>query len=288
MIVGCRTETNSSCGVRRIRSRLRLVMPPTSRSASLVQLGIEPGRAAADGRDQRRRLAQVCPVGHPDLEHVASEAVLEPVGRALGDDAPGVQDDDPAGQVLGLIHVLGGEQDGRAVGHESLDEPPQLVARSRVEPGGRLVKEQHRRPADEARGQVEAAPHAAGVGPDRPVARLGERHPLQRLLGPAPVHRPVQVVEEPGQLEVLPAGEQLVHAGVLPGQPDDRPDRLRVPADIQACHRGAPAVRRQQGREYPDQGGLPCPVRAEKRQHVAGLGRQRNLVQGPGGAELLG
>src|ERR1017187_9133997 len=185
MIVGCRSEMNISCGVRMIRSRLRLVIPLTSRSASLrlsgtgrgagcwvvssvilcpcscrgfaaaragrvagereedviergppdpqvlkrhatviehppgrdqlagpalnrhadlVQLRVEPGRGAAEAGDERGGLLQVGPAAHPDLQHIAAKLALELIGRALGRDAAGVQDDDLVGQVLGFLH----------------------------------------------------------------------------------------------------------------------------------------------------------------------------------------
>src|ERR1039458_3823014 len=44
MIVGWRIDTNSNCGVRMIRRRLRLVMPLMSRTASLTVSGT--GRVA--------------------------------------------------------------------------------------------------------------------------------------------------------------------------------------------------------------------------------------------------
>jgi hypothetical protein len=54
-----------------------------------------------------------------------------------------VDHDDVVGQPLGLVEVLGGEQRGGAVGDELVDDVPHLEAAARVEPGGRLVEEQH-------------------------------------------------------------------------------------------------------------------------------------------------
>src|SRR3712207_7018215 len=44
----------------------------------------------------------------------------------------------------------------------SADDVPHLVARARVEPRGGLVEEHHLRGDDDARGDVEPPPHAAG------------------------------------------------------------------------------------------------------------------------------
>ena len=51
--------------------------------------------------------------------------------------------------------------------HEVLDHSPQLVATLRVEAGGGLVEEEHRRPVHQRGGEVEPAAHATGVGARR-------------------------------------------------------------------------------------------------------------------------
>ena len=73
-----------------------------------------------------------------------------------------------------------------AVGDQAAHDVPHVLALGRVEAGGRLVEEDHRRPADQARGQVEPAAHAAGVGLGRPVGRLGQVEPSSSSRGPAP------------------------------------------------------------------------------------------------------
>ena len=63
---------------------------------------------------------------------------------------------------------------------------PQLDAAARVEAGGRLVEEQHRRRGDQADREVEPPAHAAGVGLHDPVAGVGEREPLEQVVADAP------------------------------------------------------------------------------------------------------
>ena len=53
----------------------------------------------------------------------------------------------------------------------------------RVEAGGRLVEEQHRRAVDERGGEVEPPAHAARVGADGPVGGVGELEALEQLVG---------------------------------------------------------------------------------------------------------
>ena len=49
----------------------------------------------------------------------AGDAPLELVRRALGDDPAAVEDRDPVGELVGLLQVLGREEDRHAVGGES-------------------------------------------------------------------------------------------------------------------------------------------------------------------------
>ena len=204
-----------------------LALPETARLISL-RSAFESGWRGAERGHQRGGPLEVRPIGQPDLEHVATEPVLELVRRSLGDDASAVEHDDPVGEVLGLLHVLRREQDRRALGHQLVDELPQVVPRPRIEPGRRLVEEEDRGSTDETGRQVETSPHAARVGLDGLVPRTGERHPLQGLLGPTPVDRPIEVVEESDEFEVLAAGQQLVDRGVLAREPYQGADRRGV------------------------------------------------------------
>ena len=79
-----------------------------------------------------------------------------------------------SGQAVGLLEVLGGEQHGGALGHQVLDDAPQVLAALGVEPGRRLVQEEDRRAGDQGGGQVEPATHAARVRLEGAVGGVGE------------------------------------------------------------------------------------------------------------------
>jgi hypothetical protein len=98
------------------------------------------------------------------------------------------------------------------------------------------------------------------------------------------VHRLIQVMKEPDKCEVLPAGEQLIDGGVLAREADQGPDRPGVFPDVQARYPGTAAVGRQKRRQYPDQGRLPGPVRAQQRQYFTLRNAERHLVQRQGAA----
>ena len=68
-------------------------------------------------------------VGGHGLDRRAPDLGLQRLRRALGDDVPGVDDPDAVGQHVGLLEVLGGEEDGHAVlAREPRDLGPQVGA----------------------------------------------------------------------------------------------------------------------------------------------------------------
>ena len=120
-----------------------------------------------DGRRFVRERRQECHcrrhhLGTPqgDGDHRSAEIGLEVGRRPLGDDSAVVDDHDVAGQAVGLLEVLGGEEHGRPLRNQVLDHAPEVLAALWVETRRRLVEEQDRRAGDERGGQIESAPHA--------------------------------------------------------------------------------------------------------------------------------
>ena len=78
---------------------------------------------------------------------------------------------DAVAQPLGLVEVVGGQQDGhRRSRPQPGDEIEQLVADARIEPDGRLVEEEHLRLGEERPGDLQPPALAAAVG-RRPAGR---------------------------------------------------------------------------------------------------------------------
>ena len=257
----------------------------------------EYARAGADRHADRAALALRLPrpVGHrperlertiavgglteDDLDALAAVAVLQLVGRALGDHAAVVDHRDLVGQVVGLLEVLRREENGRALPHELGDHVPHRQPRAGVEARGGLVEEEDRRARDERTGEIEAAAHAARVGLREPVAGVGQLEALEELA--RPVGRPAlaQVVEPPDHLEVLEPREVLVDRRVLPGEPDAGAQQRRVTHDVEPADLRSPAVGHEQGGQDADAGGLAGAVRAEQPEHGAVWDRQVDAVE---------
>ena len=84
-----------------------------------------------------------------------SEAWQESAGRVESDDLAGMDDRDPVAESLGLVDVVGREQDRDLVAVAQVsDHLEQLVADARVEADRRLVEEQHLGLGDERAGDL--------------------------------------------------------------------------------------------------------------------------------------
>ena len=224
-------NTSSSVVVRSVRSRTFTSQPLSATATGLIteapsvaaMVSSSPCTSAeltpadrAHGRDGR--IGRALDAGD---DHVVADGALELVGRALGDELAVGEDADPVGQLVGLLEVLGGEEDrGAEVGVQPAHLLPHGGAAHRVEAGGRLVEEQDLRVVDQGGGEVEPALHAAGVGADRSVHRVADVDELD-----APRARRVaisfrcQAVEpglQPEQLEPVCFGSRAASCRATP------------------------------------------------------------------------
>ena len=189
---------------------------------------------------------------------------LERLRRPFGDDPAAVDDPDVVGELVGLLQVLGGEEDGGAVVVQRPHLLPDRLAADRVEPGGRLVEEEHARFVDQRRGEVEPALHAARVGADAAVGGGGQVDPLEQVVGAAPALGGGDALQGRLQADQLAAGHQRVERRFLQGDADRAPHRPRLLDHVVAGDRGAAAGRQQQRRQHPHRGRLAGAVGAEE------------------------
>src|SRR5690606_20133255 len=231
---------------------------PADRDLDVGPFGGEVGETAGDlqGRAAGGDLLHDPAVAVVELDGGAAEAFFELGGGPVGDDAPAVQDHDPVGEDVGLLQVLGGEEDRGAVRGQGGDLVPQRLAAAGVQPGGRLVEEDQPRPRDEADRDVELAAHAAGVGARGPARRRGQLEAFEQVGGAGGGVAPGEAEQPPHHVQVLGAGEPFVHGGVLAGQGDQALEPPPVAADVQAEDAGGPGVERRQRGQDVDQGGL--------------------------------
>jgi len=186
---------------------------------------------------------------------------------------------DVAGQLIGLVQVLGGEQHRDAVGDQPADHAPHVSPAPWVQPGRRLVQVQHPGVADQAGGQVQPAPHATRVGLHRPLRRLGEVETFEQFRG-AGTGAAAGLAQQPADHdEVVDSGQPVVHRGVLPGEADELAHLMSLAPDVISAHPCLPAVRAQQGGQDPDRGRLSGTVRPKDPQDGALAGDEINPRQ---------
>jgi hypothetical protein len=211
---------------------------PTAARAACLVVGAVSAAAVGDGFDaMRERMEQAKALDiavwadHPML------SLFEPLAAVL------------TGREEHALRLREHDQEGR----------PDVVPLGRVEPGGRLVQEDHRWSGDQARGQVEPPPHPAGVRLGQPARRVAQVETLQQLRGPPACLGPRQVDQPADQHQVLGAGQVVVHRRVLTGEPGQPPHPAGVRHHVQPADAGGPGVRPQQRRQDADGGGLAGP-----------------------------
>ena len=222
----------------------------------------------------------VIAIPNRQFEDYAAEAVLEFDRCAVTDQPALVDDTDTVREPVGLLEVLGGEHDGRAIVDQTPNQVPQIAAAGRVDAGRGFIEEQHLRAADERGGQVDAPAHPSGVRPDLPIRGVGEVDALQRVGCPPSSLAARQPVETSHQLDVLPSGQIVINRGVLAGQSDSGPHRLRVATHVEPGDAHHARVGLHQRGQDPDECRLSRPVRAKQPIDDARLDGQFQPVQG--------
>ena len=126
-------KTSSRSGVCTVRPSTSTARRRAGRAASRsdrdAAVAGHPQRqrvVVARGRAERARRAASSSrgVGEPQPDVAAGDEPLELVRRALGDEPAVVEHGDPVGELVGLLQVLGGEEDRDAAGDELADDLP--------------------------------------------------------------------------------------------------------------------------------------------------------------------
>ena len=112
----------------------------------------EPARTIGADPDGQRQVAERdAPAGSDEADGgLALVAAAEGVGGAGGHHPAAGDHRHRVGQGLGLVHVVGGEHHGAALGAQAPHQVPRLAAGRGVEPGGGLVEEDQLGVADRA------------------------------------------------------------------------------------------------------------------------------------------
>ena len=158
--------------------------------------------------------------------------------------------------------VLRGQHHGRPLGDQRADRRPHLVAPARVEPGRRLVEEEHRRATGSAR---RPGPAAAASRPStaRPACApaSAEPEPLQQLVRPARAPRAApRWNSRPNRTRFCRPLSTSSTAAFWPTSPIRRAHARRVARHVDARPPRAAPVGAQQRGQDPYRVVLPAPL----------------------------
>ncbi|MCY1483927.1 hypothetical protein D9M68_175120 [compost metagenome] len=191
-------------------------------------------------------------------------------------------------EALGLLHVGGGDDHAhaRAAGADALDQLPELVARQRVDAGGRLVEDQQVGVVDQRAAQAELLFHAAGQLAGRALGEGREAGGVEQL-GDAPAALGLVVAEQAGEeVDVLEHRERRVEvlAEALRHVGDARADAPPVAgvAHVAAEHLDLAGLDDPRAGDQRQQAGLADAVRADQPDHAVGGNLQADRVDRAG------
>ena len=189
--------------------------------------------------------------------------------RSLGHDLGLVHDHEVVAQLLGLVHVVGRDDERRAAALELIEALPQQVARLGVQAGRRLVEDDEVRLVDERAGDRQAPLHAAGQGLDLVLGALVELDELEELIGPLARDLAGDVEVARVHLQVLAHRELGVEVVDLRHDAEARLDLAGLRARIHPEHAQLTLGHRARARDHPHRRGLARAIRSEEAERLA-------------------
>ena len=194
VVIGCsRCRRRRRSGSRKASSRLREVI---SRSRASVWLSrcraiasvsrpcrntVSPRTSTVVHAGRSRRSAARSGAGQGGADGAAGGERLDLGGGAVGDDPAAAHEHHPVGVGVGLLQVVGGEDDGTAAPASSRIAVQKSCRPRDVHAGGRLVEDQQLRVGQQRHGEPQPLLLAAGALADQPLADVGDAGPVQRL-----------------------------------------------------------------------------------------------------------
>ena len=175
------------------------------------------------------------------------------------------EDADAVAHPLDLRQVVGGEEHGRAVRAELLDEAGELLLHERVQPGGRLVHHDHGRAVHQRLDEPDLLPVPARELPER-TAEVG----LEAVGERAGERAVVDAAEVGEEIQQLLAGDLLVEGELAGQEARAGAGGDAVAPDVEAEDLRGPGGRAQQAEQRADRGRLAGAVGAEEAEHLAG------------------
>ena len=190
-------------------------------------------------------------------------------------------------QLLGLVHVVGGQHERDALLLEPVEAVPQDVAGLRVEAGRRLVEQQQLGLVDQRAGDRDPPLHPARQRLDLARGPLGELHEVEQLGGAALALGPREVEVAAVDDQVLGDRELVVELVGLRHDAEAGADRPAVRRRVEAEHPQRAGGRRRRAADHPHRRRLAGAVRSEEPERLAAVDLDVDPVDGREVAEPL-
>jgi hypothetical protein len=189
---------------------------------------------------------------------------------------------------LGLVHVVGRHEQGRARVGELEEFFPEVAPRFGIDRAGRLVEEQQFGFVDDRAGEREALLLAAAHRAGELALAIGEMVLLDQFVDAPLRARARQRLHVGEEFEVLAHGQVLEQRELLRHVADARAQLLGLRGHRQPEHVDLPFARREQAAEHADRGRLAGTVRTEETVDIAARHREVDVVDSDERAETLG
>src|SRR5438552_7082894 len=189
-----------------------------------------------------------------------------------------VDDAEPVGEAVGLLHVLRRQEDSHPLLVEPAEVVPHRGAVLGIQAGRGLVEEQHLGMRNKGHREVQALAHSARVGPGAAVRRLFEVNRLQHLRdSPVPLLLR-EMIERALEAQVLSTRKFVVNPDFLGRISYDLADAGGILVYVDPVHKRGARRLLDERRDHLDRGGLPRSVRAEESENLAAADLERYSI----------
>ena len=207
--------------------------------------------------------------------------------RIVGDEAAAFENGE-AMAALGLVHVMRGDEQGRAGVGQFEQAGPEIAARFRIDRAGRFVQQKQFRFVQHRTGQGEALLLAARHRAGQLLAAVAEMVTLDHLVHALHGELARQIVHGGEKLQVLLHRQVFVQRELLRHVADALLQRLGLFGNAQAQHFHFARARRQQAAEHAQRGGFARTIGAEEAIDLAARHHQVHVVHRDQRTEALG
>ena len=251
--------------------------------------GVDAGEAAAEGdAEDAGGGAEGEEGGHDgidlEIEEGNGEAGFERArGGASEELAVGEEAD--GGAAFGFVHVMGGDEDGRAVVGEFVEEIPDLLTVDGIEAGGWFVEEEDGWLVEEGGGDGEELFEATGEGAGEGESMGGEIDGFEEELDAGRDLGRGDAVSGGEEAEIFEDGEIVIEAKFLGDVAEERANLGAMEPGIEASDGGGTGGGFGEAGEHLDGGGFSGAVGAEEAEDFVGGDLEGEAIDGGERAE---